>query len=325
MRLKILLTTLLLCPTLTMADEVNSTWLQPAAFTTQQWEHTWNTIETSGLTDVYLRAPAVYNSSGQLLGGGAGSDENFRRAVADLVSAGIGAHAWLTNGRRLEEQQLHSGGWPLPIDESLFVDFSAADEQAAQAAWCVAVLQQNPDLAGCALDYIRGLTWSDPDPAYTDSVTETVCAIYTAVQSLERNRKVSAAIFAAGAWPSSPGYQHVQQDPVEWINRGCIDWVTAMQYVAAKPEVMRSEVASWQQLVTDTSRVHFAGGHYYPAEAVDQEWGPMGGEHPQNLANIIPVVRDAGLGGFSIYTLGIPGREASERHLVEVLGPILAQ
>jgi len=323
MRFMIILTALLLWSHTALA-EVRSTWLQPAAFTPQQWSHTRSIIVDLGLTDVYVRAPAIYAADGVLLGGGAGSSDNFRAVLAELNVLGINVHAWITNGRRLEENQLHPGGWAASVDREKFIDFSQPDEQKAQAVWVTELLRQYPDLSGVSHDYIRALDWSDPDFVYTEAVTETICHIRAEVQLIGKYL-LSAAIYSAGQWPSAPNYQFVQQDPVTWINRNCVDWVTVMQYAVAQPGVMQGEVASWQQLVDDESRIHFAGAHYFPAEGVGESWGPLGGEYPYELAAIVPVVRAAGMGGFSIYTLGIGGRESSERILTEVLGQILAR
>lgn len=150
------------------------------------------TARALGMTQVYLRFPAIFDDqTGELLGGGVGDHQNFAAALDAFAAVDIDVYAWIVNGRRTMEDQWGDG------TESGFqwVDLCSEDEQAAQALWVTTILERYPTLSGIELDYIRYSNWELAQEDKIACVTDTVESVSGAVRSAGDQYKVSAAVF----------------------------------------------------------------------------------------------------------------------------------
>ncbi len=163
---------------------------------------TFETAKALGLTEVYLRFPAMFDESGELIGGGVGNHNDFAAALDLFSSEDVDVHAWIVNGKRLTEDQ-----W---VEEAIWVDLCEEEEREAQQTWVTAVLELYPQLAGIELDYIRFPGWEMADEEKTACITDTVEIISTAIDSVSastsKDYQLSAAVFpllysyAGGRW-----------------------------------------------------------------------------------------------------------------------------
>jgi hypothetical protein len=102
-----------------------------------------------------------------------------------------------------------------------------------------------------------------------------------------------------------PSFMGFQQDPITWIQRQLVDYITPMQYTA-DPIVMQNEVDVWAAWCS-----HF--GH--PISTINMGLGWLdepssfldSAFDPSAMVAHINYARSKGIGGFTLFRLGIPG------------------
>ncbi|MBI1371330.1 MAG: hypothetical protein GC159_01020 [Phycisphaera sp.] len=164
----------------TSTPEVRGVWVNYYAITPDRAAGTLRSVVDAKCNAVFLRAPTIHNRYGD--NHGKSDAQQFAAFVDAATARGLAVHAWITNKMRAGDTQ---------------VDFTDANERAAQAQWAVDLLTRYPKLAGVHLDYIRYSEWGNPDAAKMGAVTATVRAIREAIRKEHPGKMLTAAVFTA--------------------------------------------------------------------------------------------------------------------------------
>ena len=166
-------------------------------------------LKRAGLNTVFLNAPKIGDNPGW------SPPEAFGQFVRKLQDNGFAVHGWLLNFHRL----------PQPVD------FSDANEQAAQVAWAIDLLDQYPTLDGVHLDFIRTDKWGASSKVLTDGVTNTVRKIHDAIGAKYPGKLLSCAGFP-GEEPAYRGFRR-KDGKIEWSGE-VPQWL--QEWYAANPD-----------------------------------------------------------------------------------------
>lgn len=102
-----------------------------------------------------------------------------------------------------------------------------------------------------------------------------------------------------------PSFMSYQQDPITWMKLGNVDDIVPMQYTA-DVQVMKNEIDLWQSFSAsigkDLSSIHLGLGWMdEPTSFPDSKFDPSA------MVAHVRYGREKGVGGYTIFRLGIPG------------------
>lgn len=334
---------------------IRGVWLQPYAIANRHRAATLDKVKRLHLNTIYLRTPTIEAEG--VKHHGQGDLANFEATLKALRKQGVAVHAWITNKMRaggeqvdftdVNERKLQAqwaiailDRWPALAGVHLdYIRYSKWDKPDARRMDAVTATVRgireaiNKKYSGKQLtgavftadfSYLGGRwgrggarQWDGDVPAWFQQWHhQSRGNVYTTRPALLHKQGKFNDFGLKHLY--GPVFFHMQQDPVTWLKEDLLDSIQVMQYSADR-ERWRIEAETWKAFMTsigkDAKRVHLGLG--WLTEKGQPDWR----RDAAAMADHVKVAKKVGLGGVSIFTLGVEGID--DEPLVRALRPAM--
>jgi hypothetical protein len=283
----------------------------------------------------FVEAPPIGDNYGE------GDTEAFVAFLNSAKAAGLVVFGWIANHKRtypipadlrLAEERLAQAKWVknlidgfpcidgVAIDYIRYPEWEASDGKKIDGVTltikAIRKVTDNANVALLSTSFPAAtITFRGVEPSWQEGVPVWFQEWYAANPSnyfkLEAASGGTGIVNQGNLGGSNPGFllgpsfMSYQQDPITWIADGFVDHVVPMQYTA-DPAVMRNDIDVWDSFMSWighplTSIYLGLGWMDEPSSFPDSKFDPAA------MVSHVKYGRAKGVGGYTIFRLGIPG------------------